>query len=458
MNEFPADHADRLSLADEVHARPHEQLRGPARASYLALQLGEEQRDAEQAQLAALCRRLGLAAPPAGATHWRAEAGALRLKWERHGEFSGWLLWAEGVAEAPFADAAHALLPAGWLAGLPGRTIAAVRVELRPDPGDDAARDALLQQAFGAPPTVGSAIADGAARLHTDLRLAADGCTRLLVLDRGLSPGQAGRTLQRLTEIEAYRMLALLALPIARRQAPRLREIEAALARLADQTAGAEAQAAAGGPGSMAADERLLHELTRLAAEVESGLAASQFRYGACRAYHDLVGRRVAELREQRLGGTQTLEEFLNRRFAPAVATCATAAARLAELSQRVQRAGALLSTRVDIARERQNQALLRSMDRRAQLQLRLQQTVEGLSVAAIVYYLAGLVGYGAKAAKSAGLAVNADLAVGLSLPLLAAAAFAVVRRARRHARDPALQEPAGLASSAAARPHRPLA
>jgi uncharacterized membrane-anchored protein len=45
-----------------------------------------------------------------------------------------------------------------------------------------------------------------------------------------------------------------------------------------------------------------------------------------------------------------------------------------------------------------QNQSLLASMDRRAKLQLRLQQTVEGLSIAAIVYYMAGLVGYVANA------------------------------------------------------------
>ena len=212
---------------------------------------------------------------------------------------------------------------------------------------------------------------------------------------------------------------------MARRLSPRIVVIEGALAELTDGIARDEG-----------ADEALLHELTRLAAEVESGLAASQFRFGACRAYADLVRTRIAELREVRLEGMPTIGAFMARRFEPAVSTCATVSSRLHDLSERVAQASALLSTRVDIARSRQNQVLLSSMDRRAKLQLRLQQTVEGLSVAAIVYYVVGLVGYLAKGFKAGGLAVNADLAAGLAVPLVALAALTVVRRARRHIRD----------------------
>jgi uncharacterized membrane-anchored protein len=71
-------------------------------------------------------------------------------------------------------------------------------------------------------------------------------------------------------------------------------------------------------------------------------------------------------------------------------------------------------------------------MDRRAKLQLRLQQTVEGLSVAAIVYYVAGLIGYLAKAARSAGARVDTDIAVGVSVPIVAALALWGMRRMRR--------------------------
>ena len=66
--------------------------------------------------------------------------------------------------------------------------------------------------------------------------------------------------------------------------------------------------------------------------------------------------------------------------------------------------------------------------------QLRLQQTVEGLSVAAIVYYLAGLVGYLAKGIKAGGLRIEPDLIVSIAVPALAVMAFFTVRRARRRA------------------------
>jgi uncharacterized membrane-anchored protein len=420
MLPLPPNHADRFGLADEVHARPPVPLETPARASYVALLVDADDRPQEQARLKALCERAGLDPPAPGATHFLARIGALRVKWERHGEFSGWTFFADGASPTPFAEPAASLLPTGWLASLPGRTLVAAHAKLVA--GDDELWASNFSNAyFDGHIVVGADLAEGAGRAFTDFRIHGDGFARFVLLNRRFTPRQAGRMLQRLFEIEAYRMLALLALPIARRQAPRIVEIERSLAALTD------AIAADGGD-----DEALLQALTRLAAEVESGLAASQFRFGACRAYNDLVVRRIAELREGRLPGIQTIEEFMARRFAPAVATCTTTSQRLHDLSERVAQASALLSTRVDIARERQNQALLASMDRRAKLQLRLQQTVEGLSVAAITYYAVGLVGYVGKALKAGGLPVNPDLLAGLAVPVVAAAVLLAVRRARR--------------------------
>ena len=217
-------------------------------------------------------------------------------------------------------------------------------------------------------------------------------------------------------------MFALLALPLAREVGARLAAAERELAGI---TVLMVTQGAADEPG-------LLDRLTRLAAEVESELAASSYRFGAARAYYGLVRSRIAELREQRIPGIQTIDEFMQRRLAPAMSTCESVARRQAELSERVARASDLLRTRVDIVREMQNQELLASMNRRARLQLRLQETVEGLSVAAITYYLVGLVGYAAKALKSAGYAVDAEIAMGLSIPLVALLAAVGIRYVRR--------------------------
>jgi uncharacterized membrane-anchored protein len=217
--------------------------------------------------------------------------------------------------------------------------------------------------------------------------------------------------------------MALLALPVARQYMPKLAEMEAELA-----TVTADIAARSGD------DEALLQLVTKLAAEVERGLAATQFRFRACSAYANIVNARIAELRERRLSGVQPIGEFMTRRFTPAVATCATVLDRLYGLSERVARASALLSTRVDIARERQNQSLLASMDQRAKMQLRLQETVEGLSVIAIVYYAASVVGLIAKSFKSGGLHVEPDLIVGASIPVLAALVILGTRAARRRA------------------------
>ncbi len=437
MSALPTDHPERFVLAEEVHARPSEQLPTPSRTTYLAVLVDSDARTKESAHLARLCERYSVTPPALEVTHFSARFGPLRLKWERHGEFSSWTMIATGAETSPFAEPASSLLPPGWLRGLPGQTLMAAHVVLADGGGSlpghghsNPAAEAELVQCFGDHVVVGAEVADGAALAYTDFKVHDDGFSRFLLLGRALSPRMAGQIMQRLCEIEAYRMMALLALPMARRQSPRIVAIEKALAQLTDGIAREEG-----------ADESLLHELTRLAAEVESGLSASQFRFGASRAYAELVRTRIVELRERRLPGLQTIGEFMARRFEPAVATCVTVSSRLHDLSERVAQASSLLSTRVDIARERQNQSLLSSMDRRAKLQLRLQQTVEGLSVAAIVYYAAGLVGYVSKAIRAGGVPINADLVTGLAVPIVAVAAISVVRRARRkvHAADPAI-------------------
>lgn len=422
MPALPDSHPQRPALADEVHARPPEPLSTPSRVAHLAVLIDPAEREAERQHLLGLCRTHGVEPPSAEAGHVTLPLGPLRLKWERHGEFSGWTFIVEGDGAA----GAFSALPEGWLAGVPGRTIMAAEAQLLR--GSGAPADAAqLAQWFGAGSVViGSQVADGAGCAYTDFKLRDDGCLRFVVLDNGFTPRQAGRVMQRLFEIEVYRLLALLALPVAQALGPRTRAIETALGTLTADIGRDDGDA----PGR---EEALLHELTRLAAEVEQGLLQGQYRFGACRAYSQLVATRVAELRESRLSGLQTIEEFMSRRFSPAVATCATVSQRLHELSERVAQASSLLATRVGIARERQNQALLASMDRRARLQLRLQQTVEGLSVAAITYYAAGLVGYLAKGAKAAGVRVDPDLVVGLSVPVLVLLIAWGLRRARRH-------------------------
>jgi uncharacterized membrane-anchored protein len=423
MSPRLTDHADRYTLAAEVHARLSVEIYAPTRASYVAVLVAPEDRAAELDHIVTLCERFGVTPPQPGATHFSAQLDNLRIKWERHGEFSGYTFFVAGLSPQPFTEPAVSFLPDDWLDGIPGQRIVAAHAKLasrQPVP-----TSAELEAYFLGNIAVGAEVSEGAGIAFTDFKIHKDGYSRFLVIDVGLTPDQAGRVVQRLFEIEAYRMLALLGLPVARQRGAEVSAMERRLTSVTDSI-GAEKSTAAGD------DEHLLGELTRLAAGVERALAGSQYRFGASRAYYDLVRTRIAELRERRIAGVQTIDEFMTRRLAPAMATCTTVSQRLRDLSDRVAQTSGLLSTRVDIAREKQNQALLASMDKRAKLQLRLQQTVEGLSVAAITYYVAGLMSLMFKALSAAGLKVNVELATGLSIPVIVLLVALAVRRARK--------------------------
>ncbi len=420
---LPAWHPQRVELNDEVHARPPEALVPPCSISYLALippegAPGEQTLDAVRD----LIRRVGGPEPAAGASHYSTDLGAFRLKWERHTEFSRFMVIVPGVGPEPFARTAIDAVPPDWVAALPGRVIVAAHAALVPDPGGPLDLAALSARCFGGNHLVGAEVSGGRATAITDFRIHGDGFNRFLLLDRGTGQRQAGRILQRLLEIDTYRIMALLALPVARELSPVLaaqeRELAAVTGALIDCGENDEPV--------------LLDRLTRLAAEIESGEARNRYRFSAARAYYEIVQRRIEDLREGRIEGLQTVREFTERRLAPAMNTVRDVARRQELLSQRVARATQLLSTRVDLTRERQNQALLASMDRRARLQLRLQQTVEGLSVAAITYYLVGLIAYAAKSLAEAGLPLRPEVVTGAAVPVVAVAVFLGTRRVRR--------------------------
>lgn len=417
------DHPLRQELNDEVHARPPEAMTAPLRSTYIAMVSAWENADRERQLVSELAQRFG--GPPARerATHYSAELAGFSLRWERHGEFARYLFTARGVTEDLFASVASERVPKDWLAQLPGERLVAANIAVvKPGLLGDSVDD-LAHHHFYGNVLVGSTIADGAGAAYTDFRIHADGMSRLIVEDRGLTARQTGRMVQRLLEIDTYRMLALLALPIARDLGPRITAWERVLADVNTQLAGARAE-----------DEPDLQErLTKLSAEIDSAEASNHFRFSAAAAYRDIVKWRIAELRESRIDGLQTFGEFMERRLAPAMNTCEAIARRQVSLSQRVVRSVQLLSIRIDMTREEQNQALLRSMDSRASMQLRLQQTVEGLSVAAITYYVVGLLAGVAKGLKALNWRIDPEIFAAVCIPIVAGIAILGVRHLRRH-------------------------
>ncbi|HWP11022.1 MAG TPA: DUF3422 domain-containing protein [Ramlibacter sp.] len=416
----PQAHPQRVALHNEVHARPPEAMSPPLAISHLVMLGDAGVREASRAHVAALLRDHHLPLPDAQSTHIRMDLGAFRIRWELHTEFVTWSfarsIEANGFGEREPATAIDAV-PQNWLAELPGQCLASLHLWVLPTQVFGAT--SLIKHVLNEDTLVASTVADGHGEVYTDFAIHADGFSRMVLLAGGMAPRRLGRLVQRLLEIDTYRMAALLGLPAAREAAAVLAFAERELAELA------------GAIRAAGRDEEplLLDRLTKLAGQVESQYAETHSRFSASAAYFELVDRRIADIGESRLAGLQTIGEFMDRRLSPARATCEWATRRQDALSQRVSRISNLLRTRVEIEQQQSSQALLAAMNARQGLQLKLQATVEGLSVAAITYYIVGLVSYLAKGAHALGWPWSAESTAATAIPVVALAVWWSLRR-----------------------------
>lgn len=325
------------------------------------------------------------------------------LVWERHTEFATYTLLCPGEEEASFDPELFEPAMSMLLAGMPGEIIRATQIALVADPSRDRIPKAL-EQWFATEAIVACDVADGLARIMSDFRLNPDGFGRLLVLDRGLERDEPAQLVLRLQELGNYRNMALLGLPLAQQLTPMVTSLESRLAELTHDVSERTSE-----------DDELLDELTFLSAELARLAAETRYRMSATRAYAQLSKDRLDSLRIVPIRGFQSLADFTERRLMPAVRTCDSFSARIDDLLQRAAWTSELLRTRIDIALAKQNRDLLTSMDGRTDLQLRLQQTVEGLSVVAISYYLVALVNYVLAAIPG----LRRDLALAVSVPIV---------------------------------------
>jgi len=413
-------HPQRAALHNEVHARPPQALVAPLAISHLVMVCDVAQREASRTHIAALLHDLHLPLPDPQASHFRMDLGQFHIRWELHTEFVSWTfmraLTGERLGEVE-PEPAFKAVPQSWLAALPGQCLSSLNLWVTPSPTFGAS--ALVKQLLLEDSLLASRVAGGAAEVYTDFSMRSDGSSRMLLLTGNLSPRRLGRLVQRLLEIETYRMAALLGLPAAREASAILASAERELAELASAIRSATAQ-----------DEPLLLDrLTKLAGQVESQHAATHSRFSASAAYFELVDKRISDIDEAALPGMQTIGEFMDRRLSPARSTCAWATRRQDALSQRVSRISNLLRTRVEIEQQQSSQALLATMNSRQHMQLKLQSTVEGLSVAAITYYIVGLISYLAKAAHSVGWPWSAESTSALAIPVVALTVWWSLRR-----------------------------
>jgi len=411
-------HPRREAVLGEVHARPFRPLAAPRILLLYAFTTSQEEAAADLEWFTEFCASQGAAGPqPTARYHTLAFAGGT-LSWERHAEFITYVWDGPSESEEPFGPlpANH---PFGTAFRAPGEMLVGCRLELL----SSNIKDNWRRHYDPASLTVFK-IQQGAATAATDFRPDGDGMTRYLLLNESMSPIECGAIVARLLEIETYRNLSLLGFFEATRLQPVITGFERDLADLTVQI-----QDNAG----LDANRELLENLSRLAASSEASAAASSFRFGASRAYYEIVNARLRALDEEPMPGDLSMSGFLGRRLAPAMRTCQSVEDRQAMLSRKLARATTLLRTRVDVDLEQQNRGLLQSMNRRARLQLRLQQTVEGLSVAAVSYYVVGLFSYLAKAAQETGLPVpSPGITTGLAVPIVVAGIWFTVRKIRK--------------------------
>lgn len=426
-------HALRGRVLAELHARPFVPMTGSKRILHFAFMTDPAAAAKARQALAAFCLDRACPVPvPDTKQHWVQLPTAI-LRWEHHGEFmtytwdlpqGGGKAGPGGARQLAFQPGADKLSSFMRLLPQPGPLLVAADLHLLPEGQCDEEWRAL----FDPSRLAASEVVDGAAIAATDFHPDAFGFVRILVLDQRLTPGEAGMLVRRLLEVETYRTLALLGLPEAEAAAPAIRRIETQLPLLVQRIQEGE---------GLEASRELLGQLTALAAELEAGAAQSLYRFGATRAYYELVTLRLDALAEVALPDLPTLNAFLTRRLTPAIRTCASTEERQENLSRKLARAAQLLRTRVDIELETQNKDLLSTMNDRFRLQLKLQQAVKIVSIGAISYYVLAILHLVFEGLHREIDRLDPVLATAISVPFVIAAFFWIFRRRRGQSAEP---------------------
>jgi uncharacterized membrane-anchored protein len=420
---LPKEHPLRYRLFNESHTRPYVDLTSPLQVSYLVLLTGEVTSKKECAHLSQLAEQYGVTPPIDNAVHYDANVGNFSIKWEKHTEFSSYTFTSTKQCQSPFSCKVINEVPEGWISSIEGELLIAQHIEILPKCEETLTEEAISKH-FQTDSLVGSFVGGTAAQAWTDFKLQKDGFSEVLILNDCLTPQTMGRLVQHMLELETYRLLALLGLPLVEKYGMKITQLGASLTDITHRLSTTT---------NFEEEQTLLADLTTLEADIEQIIAATSYRFSATQAYKAIVNDRLQRIRENRIDGRQMLSKYLERRFQPAMNACESISSRLENLSVRVARASQILMARVDLALESQNQELLNSMNKRTDLQLRLQGTVEGLSIAAISYYIVGLTSYLARALNAAGANLNIDLFVGVSIPIVVGVVWLSIHKIKKH-------------------------
>jgi uncharacterized membrane-anchored protein len=437
------DHPLRKQLHEEVHARPPIALWPNERVLSQSFLLDANSRQTQIQWIQKLSAALGISNDLEQDHSFKmlslaSEPERVLIKWELHGEFATIaaivhnpvkiikpLLESRLELEQEL-DTLFKALGCPKIVEAGGERISALDLVFEQRPLFE---DALeVSTIFNGNTVLGAYILAGKeAQLWTDLRLDVDGYISYFIPHDLLGSRQVGRVARALAEAETYRMAAMLAFPVAKSLSLPLRGAESELSELSQLIAKLQTE-----PGIQTEkDGKFLGELSGLASRAEQWISGYGLRFTAAEAYSQLLNKNLLELAESPIPGVQSLSEFMDRRFQPAMGTCIWTQRRLKELSDRISRTTQTLRTRIEFVNEEQTQKLLASMDQRARLQLRLQQTVESLSVLVLTYYAVSLLAYMAKGGKEAGWDIHPEIVAAVAAPVVAIIFFLISRYRR---------------------------
>lgn len=415
------EHEARAAILAELHARPFLPIDLPQRVYHFAFATTDEEARADRQSVADLARAHGLEPPSGDAKFHRLTIDHWQLRWEQHTEFTTYTWSTQKDAAEPFAHP-DPLGTGEIVFRPPGRLVVAAHLAAI----EGGHSHEIFANLFNSQSLCLIRAAKGGAHVLTDFAVDPYRFTRLLIKSNGAGAVEAGRLVQRVLEIETYRTMALLGLPEARRASPELHAMEREISDITQALSQTQ---------DKRTSQELLKRLSDLLASSEALSTRTAFRFGASRAYHAIVKNRLELVQEAKESQYTTISAFFSARLDPAIETCNAFETRQARLSNQVERATDLMRTGITFELEQQNRDLLDDMNRRARLQMRLQRLVGGLSIAALSYYVAGLVVYVAKGVKDAGLlprGVTGEEAGAAALPLVIFGAWAFWQRVKR--------------------------